>query len=282
VNDVIVCDGHFVMAHFDEALRASDRLWGVVLLDRAGGLELSYNDSFGGDVVDCYCACDAGRGRVLFLGYPGFSAVLLDVTKKQQRNWTAPTLVHGASAVTVARDTAFFFGSYEDRHRLARWRLGDANAEQIGTTTGPLRGLQGGRMLSKGTADYTVLSFDESPDDAAHYGRLTARHPLTGFGPYSAMDLRSRRGVASTYTRSAHTSRANRSIVRLRTNNYASRLRASGTRFAERIRIVARRIVHTSSVVVLIPVGPPEPGPCVSPARPPFFRADEAGRMLHG
>jgi hypothetical protein len=161
VNDVIVCDEYFVMAYFDEALRASDRLWGVVLLDRAGGLELSYNDSFGGDVVDCYCACDAGCGRVLFLGYPGFSAVLLDVTKKQQRNWTAPTLVHGASAVTVAGDTAFFFGSYEDRHRLARWRLGDANAEQIGTTTGPLRGLRGGRMLSKGTADYTVLSFDE-------------------------------------------------------------------------------------------------------------------------
>jgi hypothetical protein len=158
VNDVIVCEGHFVIAYFDEA---SYRLGGVAVLDRTGRREWNYNDSFGGNVVDCYCACDAEGGRILFLGYPDFSVVLLDVVAKQQRKWTAPELVHGASAVTVAGDTAFFFGSHEHRHQLVRWRLGETNADRIGTATGPLRGLRGGRMLSTGLQGHTVLSFDD-------------------------------------------------------------------------------------------------------------------------
>jgi len=161
VADVVVFGGRLVITYFDEAVVASDRLSGVVVLDPAGSLEWTYNDSFGGDVVDCYCACDAGQGVVLFLGYPGFSAVLLDLAKKEEHKWAVPRLLHGSSAVTVAGRTAFVFGSYENHHLLARWRFGDDGAESIGTAAGPLRGLRGGRMLSVGEAGYTILSFDE-------------------------------------------------------------------------------------------------------------------------
>jgi hypothetical protein len=161
VADVVVVDESIVVSYFDEALGASDGLSGVVVFGRDGEPGLRYADAFGHDLVDCYCACDAGRGRVLFLGHPTFDAVLLDTRTKTRTAWPTARVVHGASAVTVAGDAAFFFGSYDDRHQLARWRFGADQVDRIGARSGPLRGLAGGRMLSVGRSGYTVITLAE-------------------------------------------------------------------------------------------------------------------------
>jgi hypothetical protein len=161
VADVIVAGDHIVATYFDEAFGASDGLAGVVVFDRAGRAQLRDRDPYGGSVVDCYCACDAGRGRVFFLAYPEFLGVLLDVRAGTRSAWATPRPVHGASAVTVAGNTAFFFGSYDDRDAVTRWRFGSSDAERLGSGTGPLRGLRSGRMLAVRASGYSVLSFDE-------------------------------------------------------------------------------------------------------------------------
>ena len=153
------------MTYFDEAFGARDGLAGVVVFDRNGEPQLRDRDS-GGSILDCYCACDAGHGRVLLLAYPDFPGVLLDVRTGTRSAWTTPRTVHGAHGVTVAGDTAFFFGSYDDRHAVARWRFGATEAERLGSHTGPLRGLSSGRMLAVGASGFSVLSFDEFASDA--------------------------------------------------------------------------------------------------------------------
>jgi len=161
VADVIIIDDSIVVTYFDEAFGTSERLAGVVVFSRDGELELRYADAFGDNVLDCYCACDAGRGRVLFLGHPGFDAVLLNIRTKTRTAWYTPRAVHGASAVTVARDTAFFFGSYDEPQQLSRWRFGAERVDPVGAHSGPLRGLAGGRMLSIGRSAHSVITLGE-------------------------------------------------------------------------------------------------------------------------
>ena len=165
IEDLLVCGDRLVVTYFDEALGSPDGLDGVAVLDFDGKLVWRYRDAFGGDVLDCYCACPAGRGRVFFVGYPGFDAVLFDVTRGKRTTWPTPALVHGAHAVTVAGDTAFFHGSYGDRDILARWRFSDDRADRIGTTNGRLRGVRGGVMLATEERGYAVLSFDDEFGD---------------------------------------------------------------------------------------------------------------------
>jgi hypothetical protein len=161
IEDLVVCGDRLVVTYFDEALGSPDGFYGVAAFDFDGNLVWSYRDGFGGDVIDCYCACPVGRASVFFLGYPGFDAVLLDVSGGKRTTWPAPPLVHGAHAVTVAGDTAFFFGSYGDHEMLARWRFGDDRADRIGTRKGRLRGLRGGRMLALEESSCVILSFDD-------------------------------------------------------------------------------------------------------------------------
>ena len=161
IEDIIPLQNWLAVAYFDQAY--ANRFNGVVLFNPAGEAAFHHNQIAGDkyQVVDCYCACRAGRDQVLFLGYPDFPVILLDAVTKQETEWPAPSEIRGASAVTVAGGIAFFHGNYQDGPGIYRWRLGDRKAERVGEYTGRLRGLPGGRFLSLGTAGYTIVSLTD-------------------------------------------------------------------------------------------------------------------------
>ena len=161
IEDIIPLQNWLAVAYFDQAY--ATQFDGVVLFNPAGEAVFRHNEANPDTdtVVDCYCACRAGRDQVLFLGYPDFPVILLDAVTRQETIWKAPSEVRGASAVTMAGGIAFFHGNYQDGPGIYRWRLGDRKAERIGEHTGRLRGLSGGRFLHLRTAGYTSVSLTD-------------------------------------------------------------------------------------------------------------------------
>lgn len=163
IMDIIPLQSWVAVTYFDQAYGSRDGLDGIVLFEPTGAAAFRHNEVNRDEheVVDCYCACRAGRDRLLFLGYPDFPVILLDAVTQQETFWPAPREIRGANAVTLAGEVAYFHGNYEDRRGIYRWRLGDRKAERIGEHTGPLRGLSGSRFLSKGTSGYTIVSLTD-------------------------------------------------------------------------------------------------------------------------
>ena len=164
IEDIVPLQSWLAVAYFDQASfeNHSDGLCGVVLFDANGEVAFRHNESGSGDqIMACYCACWAGRDRLLFMGSSPFQVVLLDANTKQETVWQAPNEIRRASAVTLAGGIAFFHGTYEDPEGIYRWRLGDQKAERIGEHAGPLRGLPKGRFLSQGDNGFTILSLTD-------------------------------------------------------------------------------------------------------------------------
>jgi hypothetical protein len=174
IQDVLVSSDEVVVTYFDEGvfgsgMGSSPAGEGVAVFDFGGELKLGYNTSkFSGEVfiADCYCAVWAKGRRLFFCPYtgggPDFPLIAIDLRTMSHEQWETPELVHGSGALTVGtphtgREVVFFYGPYDDRTGVFRWRVGDSTPDRIAAHPGPLRGLRGGRFLATGTAGYTVL-----------------------------------------------------------------------------------------------------------------------------
>lgn len=158
VKDVIVFDQCIAVTYFDEAFGQPNDLDGVVIFDVAGQPRYRYNESGGPTVLDCYCACPLSQNRLLFLAYPNFPVIVLDVASYKDMEWPTPAVLAGGSALTSAGDIVFFHAPYHDKHGLYRWRLGSMDTKRIAEHAGVLRGLQGGRFLAIRDTTFRVVS----------------------------------------------------------------------------------------------------------------------------
>lgn len=167
VQSLVAIDGRLIVTHFDEGY--GKPLHGMLVFDRAGNLELDYQDLSGAvDIVDCYAIGAVGGHSVLLFIYPNFPLVEVDLEARSQRVWQTPNAVHGAGAVAAEGQTIFFHGPYDDRNRAYVWMLGAVNAERVGSFTGPLKGLGGGRFLGRVGGQFARVRFAAPSPSTSH------------------------------------------------------------------------------------------------------------------
>jgi hypothetical protein len=133
---------------------------GIAFFDFEGHLYAGYRSLFGADaidIVDCYAACRVDHRTICFSAYLGFDLICANPRARIHRARALPRSLHGASALTMKRDTAFFFSPY-DSERVLLELSASGVVREIGRHPGPLRGLEYGRFLSIGEHGFTVIT----------------------------------------------------------------------------------------------------------------------------
>lgn len=161
VEDVVVLETGFAVTYFDEGVfggRAPSSE-GVAFFGFDGHFSWGYSSGIGSgavDIADCYCACRVGRNQLAFCPYTGFPLVELNLRTRVQKVDSLPEEMHGASALSKRRQHTLLYGPYSRKHGLFRWTPGEPPFA-VGNHSGPLRGLDGGRFLSKGEHGFTIV-----------------------------------------------------------------------------------------------------------------------------
>jgi len=129
---------------------------GLVLLDLDGNI--IFTDY---EMVHCYGACARSDHQLLYLSYPRFMLIQVDVRTLAVEEWLMPEELQGATAVTSFKDEIFLHSPYHDENGLYRWQLGENSFERIGEYSRPLRGLRNGRFIAMLETECVELSVIE-------------------------------------------------------------------------------------------------------------------------
>lgn len=172
VEDVVVLRDFIVVSYFDEGVLGGigPAREGVAVFDRQGAYLWGYHgairDSVG--LVSCYAMCPTGPNAVALCGYMGFELVELNVGQQSQVVRATPPKLHGCSAITFLKETAFFRGPYPRKGEGEHVRdevyafKATGHYDRFGYLPGPTaRGLVNGRMLTIGEHGVRVASFAE-------------------------------------------------------------------------------------------------------------------------
>lgn len=161
IADVVAVGDSLVVTYFDEGVFSGvpPSKEGLCVFSSEGHLEFGYGSGIRDpvDIVDCYCACAAGRHEVCFLSYTGFPLVRLNLSKKTQQIYETPHALAGAHGISTDGVDFLFHGPYMAKQSLLRWRPGTDPVE-IGSHSARLRGLERGAFLSTGTSGYTIVT----------------------------------------------------------------------------------------------------------------------------
>lgn len=157
IQDATAVGEKIVVSYFDEA--CTKLLNGVVVFDQTGQVLYNFHDVHDHDltIVDCYAIAPAGGSMVVFLAYPNFPLVELDLESGRSKVWWTPEAVHGASAMSVSGGTVVFHGAYHRSNVFHTWVPGAKDAEQVGIYPGPLRGRVNGEFLAVGSREFTLV-----------------------------------------------------------------------------------------------------------------------------
>jgi hypothetical protein len=164
IENLLVVGPRLVVAYFDEGvlggLSPADE--GVAVFEQDGSMIFGYHSVFGYDeaqIYDAYATCGLDDWRIAICSYgknPSFPLILLDFEKSSRQIYPTPEPLHGSSALTLEADDVIFWSPYKDKTGIYRWRIGNENYDRIGEHEGSLRGLTGGRFLSKRPDGYSI------------------------------------------------------------------------------------------------------------------------------
>jgi hypothetical protein len=164
IQDVLASQDAIVVTYFDEGVYSGippgDE--GVAIFYTSGRLRAGYRSSLAANAVhvdDCYAACWQDKTHIAFSPYTGFPLVSWDVETLEQEVQPLPQELHGSSAITVSDDRFLFFSPYDIRNGIVAWSP-KKEPTLVGQHPGPLRGLRGGRFLSRGTHGFTIVECD--------------------------------------------------------------------------------------------------------------------------
>jgi hypothetical protein len=162
IEDVIVLSDLIAVTYFDEGVVSGipPPEQGIAFFDFEGHLYGGYRSLFASDavdIVDCYAACRVDHHTIGFSAYQGFDLVCANPRARTHRARALPRSVHGASALTIKRDTVFFFNPYDSKGMLLELSASGV-VREIGRHSGPLRGLEYGRFLSIDAHGFTVIT----------------------------------------------------------------------------------------------------------------------------
>lgn len=163
IQDIEVVRDKIIITYFDEGVYGADgpNNEGLVVFDFDGNILFKYNEKHGAQIIsDCYCICKHGANRVLFLPYPDFQLIELNIDTGDEKKFEIPEQVKGSNGITSTADAILFHSPYEDKRGIYKWRIGDKAAERIGEYSEGLRGLENGRFVSLGQKGFTIVDLN--------------------------------------------------------------------------------------------------------------------------
>jgi len=172
IEEVLARGDRIVVTYFDEGACSElhPSYEGLAVFDGDGHFRAGYHSALGARAVridDCYAACWQDARRVAFCAYTSFDLVSLDVDTLEQIVHPTPRRFHGSQALSLAGTTALFLRGEGRTRLLFAWTPG-ASAIRIAAVDrypGPMRGLGGGRFLTHGAHDFTVVRYRAEPID---------------------------------------------------------------------------------------------------------------------
>ena len=166
VEDLIARDDGLVVTYFDEAFGGA--LSGAAAFDVTGRLRARYGDlRDAATIVDCYAAGVVSGGAVCLLAYPDFPLIRWWPEEERHECFVVPEVLHGAAALSAAGRALYFHGCYANGAGIFRWRPGDDSPRLVGSHTGRLRGLAGGRFVEVVAGGCTVVVPETAEHDLA-------------------------------------------------------------------------------------------------------------------
>jgi hypothetical protein len=161
VADAIAVGEAVVITYFDEGIFGDvpPSHEGLCVFSPDGRLEFGYQSGVRSpvDIADCYCVCAAGRYEACFSPYTGFSLVRLNLKTRDQEVHELPEVLAGASALSTDGVVFYFYGPYNAKRSIIRWRPGEG-CIKVGSHSGPLRAHWRGAFLSTGASGYTIVT----------------------------------------------------------------------------------------------------------------------------
>jgi hypothetical protein len=166
IEDVVVLRDFIAVTYFDEGIyKGSSGQEGVAFFDLDGRRVVGYREMMGASAVgieDCCAACRVDSETLAFCPYDRFPLVRVTPRTRRQRITELPRILHGASAISMFGDLAFFFGLGKSNDTLFAWREGEG-AVEVAHLAGRARGLEGGRFLAASDHGFSILSLRTEP-----------------------------------------------------------------------------------------------------------------------
>jgi hypothetical protein len=171
IADVLAQADRLAFTYFDEGIFGNGAFApeGLFVFDGRGRPRAGYHSTLGEhapDISDCYAACWHDASRLAFFAYTEFPVVFLDLETFKQDVHPSPPRVHGCSGISTDGDVVLFQGGYGGDRSVYSWTLRrpHASAVQLGKLDGRVRGLQGGRFLTRDSSSFTVVRADAASE----------------------------------------------------------------------------------------------------------------------
>lgn len=127
-------DGVWI-SYFDEGVFGEGiSTEGLVLFDFKGKPLFKYHTDLPDEFVidDCYAICKGRASEMWVFAYSDFNLVHLSNKHKVEAALKVPEVLHGAKAMCIRNNAAYFYGSYKDGTSLYAWELGKSKSVKIG------------------------------------------------------------------------------------------------------------------------------------------------------
>ena len=160
IQDIEVLNNRIIITYFDEGVFGMDgpNNEGLVVFDLTGKILFEYNSRHRENTIaDCYCICPHSKKSILFFPYTEFPLIELNLETWKEKIYDIPEMLHGSNAVTSIGTNVIFHSPYDDKRGLFTWSIKDKAVTRIGKYSEGLRGLPGGRFLSKGEKGFTLI-----------------------------------------------------------------------------------------------------------------------------
>jgi hypothetical protein len=163
IADIIILKNKIIVSYFDEGVLGNDgpNNNGLSIFNLSGKLIFGYNEKQGQlIIVDCYCISELDNQRILFLAYPDFNLIELDLANYKETVYEIPLNLIGSNAMTTFKNKIYFHSPYKDKEGIYEWEIGKEITNKIGNYKGNLRGIQNGKFLCFKNKEYTIIEMD--------------------------------------------------------------------------------------------------------------------------
>lgn len=144
IEEVAVGNEGIWISYFDEGIFGEGiSTEGLVLFDVTGKAVFRYHSDLQHDagISDCYGMCKGAGSTVWIFPYTDFPLIQVNPETRTTRHFTVPELLHGAHAISVRGNEAYFFDPYDSKQKIYHLDISTQKPQLLGTLQGNVRGL---------------------------------------------------------------------------------------------------------------------------------------------
>lgn len=127
IEEVAVGNEGIWLSYFDEGIFGEGiSTEGLVLFDVTGKAVFRYHSDLQHDagISDCYAMCKGASSTVWIFPYTDFPLIQVNPETRTTRHCPVPELLHGAHAISVKGNEAYFFDPYDSKQKIYHLDIG--------------------------------------------------------------------------------------------------------------------------------------------------------------